>query len=82
MSGATMPASTIEGESRMFSIPNMPEGKVIRLEISSTWGDSHYVGLSGIEFFSAEGGESIRITQPKASVKATPSDINVLPEYG
>lgn len=40
---------------RTVSIPNLPEGKQIRLEISSTWGDSHYVGLSGIEFFSADG---------------------------
>lgn len=50
------------------------------MEIFSTWGDSHYVGLSGIEFFSNEG-MPIRIASPKESVKATPSDINVLPEY-
>lgn len=51
----------------------------MRIEILSTWGDRYYVGLSGVEFFGADG-RAINISG--LSVRAVPSDINVLVEYG
>jgi hypothetical protein len=36
-------------------IPLLPRGKQLTLEILSTWGDPHYVGLSSIEMFNEEG---------------------------
>ncbi len=48
-------------------IPNMPCGRIIRMCIESTWGDKHYVGLSGIEIFD-ERGEPIVIEDPSSQV--------------
>ena len=36
-------------------IPILPRGKVLELEVISTWGDSNYVGLNGIEFWDHQG---------------------------
>eukprot|EP01135_Chromosphaera_perkinsii_P011068 Nk52_evm27s2325 gene=Nk52_evmTU27s2325 len=38
-----------------FQIPELPKGQHLTINIRSTWGDSHYVGLSGIEIFDAHG---------------------------
>ena len=48
--------------------------------IKSTWGDPHYVGLSGIEFFDAHG-SPIDFNDNGCSYYAEPADINTLPEY-
>ncbi len=45
----------------------MPCGRVIRMCIESTWGDKHYVGLSGIEVFD-ERGELVIIEDPSTQV--------------
>ncbi|EAR94456.2 hypothetical protein TTHERM_00052450 (macronuclear) [Tetrahymena thermophila SB210] len=66
---------------QQFQIPMLPEGKSIKIEIYTTWGDNYYVGLTGIEFFDSKG-NLIQISNPKKQVKADPSDINILPEYG
>ena len=58
-------------------MPNLPTGKSLEIAINSTWGDPHYVGLSGIEFFDSEG----RSVKPNR-IKAYPPDINILPGYG
>ncbi|XP_062999166.1 katanin-interacting protein [Elgaria multicarinata webbii] len=60
-----------------FKIPVLPSGQRLRIEIRSTWGDRHYVGLNGIELFSSQGKPV-----PVAHVSADPPDINVLPAYG
>ncbi|XP_060028722.1 katanin-interacting protein isoform X2 [Erinaceus europaeus] len=74
--GPPAPVPDEDGEDD-FRIPELPYGQRLVLEIRSTWGDRHYVGLNGIEVFSA-GGEPVAIT----AVRAEPPDINVLPAYG
>ncbi|XP_043082041.1 LOW QUALITY PROTEIN: katanin-interacting protein [Puntigrus tetrazona] len=60
-----------------FEIPVLPQGRHLVINILSTWGDRHYVGLNGIEMFSSSG-------EPLTPVHVTadPPDINVLPAYG
>uniref|UniRef100_A0A8D0HPI4 Katanin interacting protein n=1 Tax=Sphenodon punctatus TaxID=8508 RepID=A0A8D0HPI4_SPHPU len=60
-----------------FKIPVLPYGQNLRIDIKSTWGDRHYVGLNGIEIFNSKG-EPIQISK----IKAEPPDINILPSYG
>ncbi|XP_035694968.1 protein KIAA0556-like isoform X6 [Branchiostoma floridae] len=60
----------------IFEIPVLPEGRELRINIRTTWGDRHYVGLNGIEVFSSTG-QPVKI----AKIIADPSDINVLPDY-
>ncbi|XP_008054429.2 protein KIAA0556 homolog [Carlito syrichta] len=60
-----------------FTIPVLPYGQRLVVDIKSTWGDRHYVGLNGIEIFSSKG-EPVQI----ADIKADPPDINILPAYG
>jgi hypothetical protein len=38
-----------------FTIPELPNGEQLVLNLKTTWGDRHYVGLNGVEIFSAEG---------------------------
>ncbi|KAJ8284207.1 hypothetical protein COCON_G00030570 [Conger conger] len=60
-----------------FEIPVLPQGQRLVMNILSTWGDRHYVGLNGVEIFSSSGEPVI-----PARVRADPPDINVLPAYG
>ncbi|NXQ51752.1 K0556 protein, partial [Anthoscopus minutus] len=60
-----------------FKIPVLPHGQHLVIDIRTTWGDRHYVGLNGIEVFSSKG-EPVQI----AKITAEPPDINVLPAYG
>lgn len=61
-----------------FWIPKMPIGKTLVFNIISTWGDNHYVGLSGIEVFDNEG--NLVKLNPE-DIMANPPDINILPGY-
>uniref|UniRef100_A0A8C7L4D3 Protein KIAA0556 n=1 Tax=Oncorhynchus kisutch TaxID=8019 RepID=A0A8C7L4D3_ONCKI len=60
-----------------FEIPVLPRGQRLVINILSTWGDRHYVGLNGLEVFSSSG-QPVR----PAHIQADPPDINVLPAYG
>ncbi|CAN9508536.1 unnamed protein product [Ophioblennius macclurei] len=60
-----------------FEIPVLPRGQRLAINILSTWGDRHYVGLNGLEVFSSSG-EPLR----PARIRADPPDINILPAYG
>ncbi|KAJ8399898.1 hypothetical protein AAFF_G00406280 [Aldrovandia affinis] len=60
-----------------FEIPVLPEGQRLVVNILSTWGDRHYVGLNGVEIFSSSGEPVL-----PARIRADPPDINVLPAYG
>ena len=44
-----------EEEGASFDIPILPAGKELTVNILSTWGDRHYVGLSGVEVFTVTG---------------------------
>ncbi|XP_030338251.1 protein KIAA0556 homolog isoform X1 [Strigops habroptila] len=73
-----------EGENSMeahdgndFKIPVLPYGQHLVIDIQTTWGDRHYVGLNGIEVFSSKG-EPVQISK----ITAEPPDINILPAYG
>eukprot|EP00057_Strongylocentrotus_purpuratus_P022589 XP_011677063.1 PREDICTED: uncharacterized protein KIAA0556-like [Strongylocentrotus purpuratus] len=46
------------------------------INIKTTWGDRHYVGLNGIEIFQSSG-EHVQVSK----VTAEPSDLNMLPEH-
>uniref|UniRef100_A0A8C8S095 KIAA0556 n=1 Tax=Pelusios castaneus TaxID=367368 RepID=A0A8C8S095_9SAUR len=60
-----------------FKIPVLPYGQHLIIDIKSTWGDRHYVGLNGIEIFSSKGDPV-----PISKIRAEPPDINILPAYG
>lgn len=62
-------------------VPNMPSGQVLRFTIFSTWGDQHYVGLSGIEIFD-DMGNPVKFLNVKTQISAIPPDVNILPGYG
>ncbi|RZB39056.1 hypothetical protein BDFB_007145 [Asbolus verrucosus] len=56
----------------VFIIPELPTGRILIIDILSTWGDKYYVGLNGIEIFSDEG--------KLVKIAAVPPDVNVLQE--
>lgn len=67
--------------SNTFRIPELPSGQLLTINILSTWGDPHYVGLMGIEIFD-QSGHIVHLTNVENQIWANPSDINVLSEYG
>ncbi|CAG9311860.1 unnamed protein product [Blepharisma stoltei] len=62
-------------------IPSYPKGQMLKFKILSTWGDTHYVGLCGIELFD-QLGNPIKFKDPAKQISAEPADVNVLPGYG
>lgn len=51
----------------------------LRIELVSTWGDFHYMGLTGLEVVGKDG-ESLPLDI--SMMAASPRDLNDLPEYG
>jgi len=66
--------------STAFTIPELPAGKQLIINILSTWGDPHYVGMMGIDIFD-KGGHLVKLSNTENQIWANPADINVLPEY-
>lgn len=56
-----------------------PSTSGLRLELVLTWGDSHYIGLTGLEVVGKDG-ESLPLDL--SMMAASPRDLNDLPEYG
>ena len=71
-----------EGSMRSSSdgIPVLPSGRKLTINILSTWGDRHYLGLMGLEFFDKKG-RAVTFSNPTRQIYADPADINVLEEY-
>ncbi|XP_035386634.1 protein KIAA0556 isoform X2 [Electrophorus electricus] len=53
-------------------------GRTLQLNLMMTWGDSHYLGMTGLEVVGKDG-ESIPVDN--SMVTASPHDLNDLPEY-
>ena len=79
VSGATAASSDAPWPDADFCIPVEPAGRHLQLQIFSTWGDVHYVGLSAIEVFNAKG-ELVTLQDRSSQVTADPHSVNVLPE--
>ncbi|XP_028825921.1 protein KIAA0556 isoform X2 [Denticeps clupeoides] len=58
--------------------PGVYVAKTLRLTLSETWGDSHYMGLTGLEVVGKQG-QSIQLDLSMAT--ASPCDLNDLPEH-
>lgn len=50
----------------------------LQLNFTMTWGDSHYLGLTGLEVI-GKNGHALKISTEQIS--ASPQDLNDLPEY-
>jgi hypothetical protein len=59
----------------------LPKGRVLTMEIYSTWGDEFYVGLNGFDLFDSHGQYIDSASQQILSIVANPPDINILPDY-
>ncbi|XP_014472494.1 PREDICTED: uncharacterized protein KIAA0556-like [Dinoponera quadriceps] len=64
---------------RNFIIPELPSGDTLVIDILSTWGDKHYVGLNGIEIFSNTG-EPAKIKEIYADSTGTTESLDK--DYG
>ncbi|CAF0803169.1 unnamed protein product [Rotaria sordida] len=65
-----------DNDEEQFTIPELPSGEQLVLNLKTTWGDRHYIGLNGIEIFSSQGYPVII-----RKITADPADINILLEY-
>lgn len=73
------PASElISGGDITDSSADFLEGQVLQFSFVSTWGDPYYMGLTGIELLGPNQ-ESIPLSY--SMLKASPRDLNDLPEY-
>ncbi|EEY56508.1 uncharacterized protein PITG_10046 [Phytophthora infestans T30-4] len=64
---------------QQYQTPLFPTGYIIKFVFSSTWGDTFYLGLNGVELFDRD---NQLIPLYSEIVDAQPRDINVLKEPG
>ena len=62
----------------LAALPQLPWGQRLSLELLSTWGDEHYIGLAAIELWDAAGA-SLRPTDPTRQLHAEPAGVYALP---
>ncbi|XP_056392117.1 katanin-interacting protein isoform X2 [Hyla sarda] len=60
------------------TIPGVYIGKCLQLNFTMTWGDQHYLGLTGLEVVGSNG-EALPLNMD--IMTASPPDLSVLPEY-
>ena len=63
-----------------FQLPLEPAGRHLELRLFTTWGDLHYIGLSAVEVFDAQG-KLVSLADRATKVTAEPHSVNSLPEY-
>jgi hypothetical protein len=76
-SGLTPESLPLISQLQDYVTPIHPAGRVLRLVLSSTWGDPHYIGLNGIELLDPSG-QPIFLNPPQIS--ADPPSIASLPQ--
>ncbi|KAM4697791.1 katanin-interacting protein [Rhinophrynus dorsalis] len=59
-------------------LPGVHAGKCLQLNFTLTWGDLHYLGLTGLEIVGIDG-QALPFSLDQVS--ASPPDLSVLPEY-
>ncbi|XP_043349745.1 katanin-interacting protein isoform X11 [Dermochelys coriacea] len=59
-------------------VPGVYTGQCLQLNFTLSWGDSHYLGLTGLEVVGKDG-QALPITM--AQISASPQDLNDLAEY-
>eukprot|EP01063_Lacrimia_lanifica_P006965 TRINITY_DN14412_c0_g2_i1.p1 TRINITY_DN14412_c0_g2~~TRINITY_DN14412_c0_g2_i1.p1 ORF type:complete len:826 (+),score=273.30 TRINITY_DN14412_c0_g2_i1:108-2585(+) len=79
-SGATPPLRPAPAPSgpAEFTMPMNPTGRHVVINCLATWGDPHYIGMNGIEFYDEYG---VLIDVEARQVDGDPASINVLPDY-
>lgn len=58
--------------------PQLPRGRQLRLELLSTWGDAHYIGLAAVQLWD-EAGRSLCPSDPARQLHAEPVGVHALP---
>lgn len=75
------PEMSMTMDDEMLFIPTLPIASSLRIEIISTWGDRHYVGLNAVDIFDVTGARLSKGNSMIKSITSDPTDINILPEY-
>ncbi|XP_073489125.1 katanin-interacting protein isoform X5 [Aquarana catesbeiana] len=60
------------------TIPGVYSGKCLQLNFTMTWGDLHYLGLTGFEIVGLDG-EALPLNMN--IISASPRDLSILPDY-
>jgi hypothetical protein len=58
--------------------PRLPTGYSLRLRLLSTWGDSSYLGLNGIEIFDKKGKPLFSQPHLQFEIHSDPEDVSIL----
>ncbi|XP_030067660.1 katanin-interacting protein isoform X2 [Microcaecilia unicolor] len=61
-----------------YAVPGIYTGTCLQLNFTLTWGDAHYLGLTGLEVVGMDG-QALPVSTD--TISASPRDLNDLPEY-